>query len=101
MRRVMAAQIQSHLAVKQRAYGRDIPIGVAPMHLFKSPMFRICEPFVSSAQNDAEYPSRYGEAAYGRSRRRAFGYKRPLLALAPMEDAAVVEASRYDSEHAA
>jgi hypothetical protein len=77
------------------------PIGVTPMHLFKSPMLRICEPFANTAQNDAEDRSRYGEAAYGRSRRQAFGYKRPLVALAPMEDLAVVEASRYDSEHAA
>jgi hypothetical protein len=77
------------------------PIGVTHMRLFKSPMFRICEPFASTAQNDAEDQPRYGEATYGSSRRKAFGYKRPLVALAPIEDAAVVEASRYDSEHAA
>jgi hypothetical protein len=77
------------------------PIGVTPMHLFKSPMLRICEPFASAAQNDAEYRSRYGEAAYGYGRRKSFGYKRLLVGVASMEDLAVVEASRYDSEHAA
>lgn len=70
------------------------------MHLFKSPMFRICEPFASTAKNDAEYRSLYGEAAYGYGRRKAFGYKRPLIGMASMEDMVIVEASRYDSEHA-
>jgi hypothetical protein len=71
------------------------------MSLFKSPMLRICEPFASTAQNDGEYRPRYAEPAYGRRHRKAFGYKRTSNVAVPMDDAMLVEASRYNSEHAA
>jgi hypothetical protein len=70
------------------------------MHLFKSPMFRICEPFASVAQNDGEYRPRYAGPAYAHRRKKAFGYKRTADVAVPMDEAAVIETSRYDSDAA-